>query len=281
VTATRTTLRERGIFPYKGRGQHFLVNDAVAERIVEVSLIAPDDVVVEIGPGTGALTARLVGRAKRIIAVESDKKLYELIREKFASTPLEVVFGDALAYDYRGLAESAGKPLVVVANLPYNISTPMIFRLLETGGTIKRIVLMLQREVAQRLTASPGTKEYGALTVAASRLCEISIAFGVGRGNFHPVPKVDSAVVVFSVRDRPYPDVGDAALFGRVVRAAFGGRRKTLRNALKPLLGPDASDILESIEAAAGVDLSRRGETLSVEEFARLADAVGAVTAGR
>jgi 16S rRNA (adenine1518-N6/adenine1519-N6)-dimethyltransferase len=281
MTAARTILRERGIFPYKGRGQHFLVNDATAERIVEVSRIAPDDVVVEIGPGTGALTARLVDRASRVIAVESDRKLFELIREKRLSPRLEVVFGDALAYDYRGLAESAGRPLVVVANLPYNISTPMIFRLIEAGEAIKRIVLMLQREVAQRLTASVGTKEYGALTVAASRLCEISIAFGVGRGNFYPVPKVDSAVVVFSVRNRPHPDVGDAALFARVVRAAFGGRRKTLRNALKPLLGPDASDMLGSIETAAGIDLSRRGETLSVEEFAELAAAVGAVTVDR
>ena len=278
---TRETLRERGIFPYRGRGQHFLVNDDIAQRIVDICTITRDDTVVEIGPGTGALTTHLVRRAGRVVAVESDRKLSDLICEKVESPILEVVFGDALVYDYRGLSAAAGRRLVVVANLPYNISTPMIFRLLDARDAIERIVLMLQREVALRLTASPGTREYGALTVAASLWCDITVGLFVGRGNFYPAPKVDSAVVVFSVREEPRADVGDIEVFTRVVRAAFGSRRKTLKNALRTLLGRDAAAALKSIETHAGIDLGRRGETLSVEEFARLSVAVTTATCGR
>ncbi len=281
MTPSKETLASRGIFPYKGRGQHFLINEDIAKRIVDVSGITEDDVVLEIGPGTGALTGHLVKRAKRVVAVESDRKLSDLVRDTVDSPKLEVVFGDALKYDYRALGEAVGEKFTVVANLPYNISTPILFRLLDAHEVVKKIVLMLQREVALRLTASPGTKTYGALTVTASLFCDISIGFFVGRGNFYPRPKVDSAVVVFSVAERPRVNVEDIETLLQVIRAAFAGRRKTLRNALKPLLGPELAGCVESVGKVTGIDLGRRGETLSLEEFGRLSDAVAAVTTGK
>jgi 16S rRNA (adenine1518-N6/adenine1519-N6)-dimethyltransferase len=280
MTSLRDTLQRSGIFPYKGRGQHFLVNAAVAQKIVALAGLTPDDVVLEIGPGTGALTADLVRQAGRTIAIESDRKLVSLIRETIDSDRLEVVFGDALRYDYCALGLSIGARFTVVANLPYNISTPLIFRLLDARQVVKRIVLMLQKEVALRLTAPPGTKEYGALTIMASLYSDMSIALTVGRGNFHPKPKVDSAVVVFETRTDPRVDAGDTGIFPQVVRAAFTNRRKTLRNALKALLGQGASEGLGAIERQAGIDLGRRGETCSVEEFGALARAVSAVMRG-
>jgi 16S rRNA (adenine1518-N6/adenine1519-N6)-dimethyltransferase len=281
MTSLRDTLQQSGIFPYKGRGQHFLVNSDVAEKIVALADLGPDDVVVEIGPGTGALTADLVRRAGRTIAIESDRKLAALVRETIDSDRLEVVTGDALRYDYQALGSSAGGRLKVVANLPYNISTPLIFRLLDAHQVIERIVLMLQKEVALRLSAAPGTKEYGALTISASLFADISVALSVGRGNFYPRPKVDSAVVVFEIRKDPRADVGDVDTFSRVVRAAFTSRRKTLRNALRALLGRDAAERVDQIGIRSGIDLGRRGETCSVEEFAMLARAVTGVMEGR
>jgi 16S rRNA (adenine1518-N6/adenine1519-N6)-dimethyltransferase len=280
MTSLRDTLQRSGIFPYKGRGQHFLTNPAIAKKIVALADIAPGDVVVEIGPGTGALTAGLVQRAGRTIVIESDRKLASLVGETIGSDRLEVVFGDALRYDFNALGASIGERFTVVANLPYNISTPLIFRLLAAHGVIKRFVLMLQKEVALRLTARPGTKEYGALTITASLFADITIALTVGRGNFYPRPKVDSAVVVFETRAGPRVDVGDIDMFSRVVRAAFTGRRKTLRNALKATLG-GAPGGIEEVERLSGIDLGRRGETCSVEEFGRLSRAVSAVTRGQ
>ncbi len=277
MTSLRDTLQESGIFPYKGRGQHFLVNAAIAEKIVALAEIRPDDVVVEIGPGTGALTADIARRAGRTIVIESDRKLASRIGQTIGSDRLEVVFGDALRYDYQALGASIDTRFKVIANLPYNISTPMIFRLLDAHRVIERIVLMLQKEVALRLTARPGTKQYGALTVSASLCADISIALAVGRGNFHPRPKVDSAVVVFDTLGQPRVDVGDIGTFSRVVRAGFGGRRKTLRNALKPLIAGAGSEGLSAVERHSGIDLGRRAETCSVEEFSALARAVRAV----
>lgn len=280
MTSLRDTLRQSGIFPYKGRGQHFLVNAAIAQKIVSFAELTGDDVAVEIGPGTGALTADLVRQAGRVIVIESDKKLAAHIRETISSSRLEVVFGDALRYDYGALGASIGARVTVVSNLPYNISTPLIFRLLDSHRFIKRIVLMLQKEVAVRLTAGPGTKEYGALTITASLFSDISMALAVGRGNFYPRPKVDSAVVVFDILTEPRVDVGDAGVFSRVVRAAFTNRRKTLRNALKSVAGDTVGGAAE-VGRLSGIDLGRRGETCSVEEFARLSRAVSAVARGQ
>ena len=282
MATIKRTLSDRGIFPYKGRGQHFLVQGAVAERMVDAASVGEGDVVVEIGPGTGVLTQVLVGRVNKLVAIESDRKLVELVSERFADEigrgEMELVLYDALKFDFGALGERVGGKLVVVANLPYNISTEMIFRLLDAGTHIDRFVLMLQREVAERLTASPGTKQYGALTVMATLKCEVKQVFKVGRGNFHPVPKVDSAVVLFKIRRTPLCDVNDTKVFKAIVRAAFNNRRKTLRNALRSVPDVVHPGDLDALGEAAGIDLGRRGETLSVEEFGGLSRGVREMT---
>jgi 16S rRNA (adenine1518-N6/adenine1519-N6)-dimethyltransferase len=274
VTALRETLEARGIFPYRGRGQHFLINKNIAKRIVETALVTGDDIVVEIGPGTGSLTGLLSERAKKVIAIESDKKLCSLIEEEFGGDTVEVILGDALKFDFSALGERLGSRYTVVANLPYNISTEMIFVLLDARMQIERIVLMLQREVGKRLTARPGTKEYGGLTVFASLFADIVLNFSVGRKNFYPPPRVDSVVVTFDIRQEPRVALSDYALFRRVVRAAFGNRRKTLRNCLASLPDVTTKDDLGRIAERYGIDLGRRGETLTLSEFALLTEAV-------
>ena len=280
MTSIKKTLDEHGIFPYKGRGQHFLVQGGIVKKIVDVTELQDGDTVVEIGPGTGVLTQAFLEQPKRVIviAIESDRKLAQLISDKFddaiSKGGLDIIFADALKFDFHALGKRVGKKFTVVANLPYNISTEMIFKLLDAGQHIDKFVLMLQKEVAERLTANHGTKKYGALTVMASLLSKISLQFVVGRGNFYPVPNVDSAVVLFEVRPTLLYNVGDLKVFKGIVRASFNNRRKTLRNALKSIPEIVSNDAVEAVGEAAGIDLNRRGETLSVEEFGLLSDAV-------
>jgi len=273
MVKTPDILKELGASPYYGRGQHFLTNKNIAMRIVELADPGPDDVVLEIGPGTGALTQHLVKKAGRLIAIESDRKLADYLADAFGERA-EIIFGDALSFDYRKLGETTDAPLLVVANLPYNISTELIFRLLDVREHVARMVLMLQKEVALRLGAKPGTKEYGVMTVLVTMLSDVSVALSVGPGNFHPRPKVDSRVVVFDMLSQPRVDVQDMHLFRRVVRAAFSTRSKTLRNSLKSLGDLIDQDTIFCIEKETGLDFRRRGETLTLEEFARLADAL-------
>lgn len=266
-------LKELDASPYYGRGQHFLTNRNIARRIVDLAGPGPDDVVVEIGPGTGALTGLLTERTGRVIAIESDRKLADYLTDAFKGRA-EIIFGDALSFDYRKLGEKIGAPFMVVANLPYNISTELIFRLLDVREYVDTMVLMLQKEVAQRLGAGPGTKEYGVLTVLVTLLCDVSVPLSVGPGNFHPRPKVDSRVVLFRTLKEPRIHITEMHLFKRVVRASFGTRRKTLRNALKSLSDLVDRDELITIEEKTGLDFGRRGETLTIDEFALIADAL-------
>ena len=276
MAKTSDILTKLGASPYQGRGQHFLTNRDIARRIVDLASPGPDDVVLEIGPGIGALTSLLLERAGRLIAIESDRKLADYLADT-CEDGAEIIFGDALAYDYRKLSKGIGAPFLVVANLPYNISTELIFRLLDVREHVKKMVLMLQKEVALRLGAKPGTKEYGVLTVMVTMHCDVSIALSVGPGNFHPRPKVDSRVVVFDVRGEPRVHVGDMHLFKRVVRASFGTRRKTLRNSLKSLSDIADRDTLLAVEKETGLDFRRRGETLTIGEFAQITDALSGV----
>ncbi|MBN1881819.1 MAG: ribosomal RNA small subunit methyltransferase A [Deltaproteobacteria bacterium] len=271
MTKTSDVLTALGASPYHGRGQHFLTNRNIAQRIVDITAPGPESVVVEIGPGTGALTDLLTERAGRVIAIESDRKLACYLTDAFRDRA-EIVFGDALSFDYRELGKGIGASFLVVANLPYNISTELIFRLLDVREHVERMVLMLQKEVAQRLVAKPGTKEYGVLTVLVTMLCDVSTALSVGPGNFHPRPKVDSRVVVFDMLRESRVPVKDMQLFRRVVRASFGTRRKTLRNALRSLSDIIERDALSEIEGITGLDFTRRGETLTIGEFAIIAD---------
>ncbi len=251
----------------KSLGQNFLTDEHAAGKIIEAAGLTRDDTVVEIGPGHGALTGELATRAGRVIAIELDPRLHEELSRELAGTPnIELVLGDALKYEYESLP---GK-VKVVANLPYYISTPILTRLIKARANISSMVLMLQKEVAERITAPPGGKDYGYLSVMVQLHTVPEKLFKVSRTSFSPMPNVDSSVVRLTVRERPAAQCRDYGLFERVVSAAFSLRRKTLKNALK------ASDLFteEGIArlAESGIDPIRRAETLSVEEFAKLAD---------
>ncbi|HWI40354.1 MAG TPA: 16S rRNA (adenine(1518)-N(6)/adenine(1519)-N(6))-dimethyltransferase RsmA [Verrucomicrobiae bacterium] len=256
--------------PKKMFGQNFLTDRNVLARIVSASGAGPADRVLEIGPGRGALTNLLAQAAGRVVAVEVDRELAALLRAEFFSLPkVEILEADVLEVDLRELLQGEGPPWKVVANLPYNISTPALFRLLEAREVLADMTLMLQKEVGARLAASPGTAEYGILSVLFGLHYDISLAFVVKPGAFFPRPKVDSAVIRFLPLQKPREEVGDEELFRRLVKAAFGQRRKTLWNCLKGAgLAPEEK--LRGVLEACGIDPGRRGETLSIAEFAAL-----------
>jgi 16S rRNA (adenine1518-N6/adenine1519-N6)-dimethyltransferase len=246
-------------------GQHFLVDPHYVARIVDAVAARPGDNLVEIGPGQGALTAPLVERAGRLAAIEIDRDLAGRLASRFPHDRLALVVGDALAYDFGVL----GSALRVVGNLPYNISSPLLFHLARFHHRIADIHVMLQREVVARMIASPATADYGRLTVMLQARFRVERLFTVPPGAFRPVPAVESAVARLAPLRDERPSIADEALFARVVAAAFGQRRKTLRNALATLA--DVATI-----AAADVDPAARGETLALADFVRLADAISA-----
>jgi 16S rRNA (adenine1518-N6/adenine1519-N6)-dimethyltransferase len=262
--------------PRKRFGQHFLVDRGAAARIVELVEPGPDELVLEIGPGRGALTAGLLERLPRLVAVEIDRDLVADLNERFAGPRLRLIEGDVLGLDLSELVRQEQRgSLFAVGNLPFNITAPLLFRLLEQAPPVGRALLMMQREVARRLAAGPGSRAYGLLTVLLGQRAEIAIRLEVDRRAFRPVPQVQSTVVELRFRRAPRYPVQDEGLFTQVVRAAFGQRRKMLRNALLPL-GPGVA----VAAAAAGIDLERRAETLTIEEFGRLSDGLTAADAG-
>ena len=270
----RELLARHGLSPKKGLGQNFLVDPRVQERIVAAAQVGPADVVVEIGAGLGALTARLGAVASKVIAIDRDAQLVPILRAELAERPnIDIVLGDALEFDFRGAAARAGRPLVVVGNLPYVVTSPLLFAILEAatgGGVVDRAVLMVQKEFAQRMLAPPGSRIYGRLSVMAQQAADAEILFHVGPGAFLPPPAVTSTVLRLLPRAEPLAAVADPAVFARVVREAFGTRRKMLRRALEPGFGERAAGAL----AAAGIEGTRRAEELSVADFARLANAL-------
>jgi 16S rRNA (adenine1518-N6/adenine1519-N6)-dimethyltransferase len=244
-------------------GQHFLFDPSILERIIRVAGIEPGDTVVEIGPGKGDLTTLLSEKAEEVIAIEYDMYLCNQLRERFPETgKIKLYCGDALKYPYRLLP-----PFKVVANIPYYITTPIIFRLLEVGDRLISATITVQNEVAERIVASPGGKDYGVLSVMVQYYTEPEIAFRIPGGAFVPPPRVDSAVIHLKTLSGPRVSVSDEKIFFRIVRTAFSQRRKTLANSLKPLKRDTKALLVE-----AGIDPARRPETLSMEEFARIAE---------
>jgi 16S rRNA (adenine1518-N6/adenine1519-N6)-dimethyltransferase len=239
----------------------------VAERIVEASGATARDIVCEIGAGAGALTGLLAARAGRVVALEIDPALHRRLQAQAARWPnVEPRLADARAFPYASLAPAGG--LVVVGNLPYSASKPILLRLWEARSHLARATLMVQREVAERLAAGPGGRDYGALSVLWQTWAAVSLLFVVPPAAFQPAPAVDSAVVQAVFRSSPAVPLADPDTFVRVVKAAFARRRKTLANALAAgLPGLDRTRL-----AAAGIDGRRRAETLSLAEFARLAE---------
>ncbi len=247
----------------KHLGQNFLFDPSILRRLVGISNVTTHDTVVEIGPGHGSLTAILSGIAKKVIAIELDNDLFTKLQDRFAgSGNVVLIQGDALTYAYETL-----ETFKVVANIPYYITTPLIFRLMEAGKRLQSMTLTIQKEVAERIVAGPNTKDYGVLSISVQYAAAPEMGFIIPRGAFKPVPKVDSAVVHLTMRNKPKVAVKDEKLFFTVVRTAFSQRRKTLSNALKKL-SPDIRDQLID----AGIDPRRRAETLTIEEFAALAD---------
>ena len=261
----------------KALGQNFLVDDNVLSRIVSCVAPAVDDAILEVGPGRGALTKLLAASGARFLAVEWDRDLLPILSAEFAASPnVEIGHGDILRVDLRQLLDSRapGKKWKVAANLPYNISSQVLFRFLECSDLFERLVLMLQKEVGDRLVAPPNCKDYGALTVLLRLHFDIRREFLVKPGAFRPIPKVDSAVLSFTPLSVPRADVGDEDFFRRLVKGAFNQRRKTLLNSLRSAgIGAEDDSIPEAF-AATGIDGGRRGETLSLDEFAALSRAL-------
>ncbi|MBI3994540.1 MAG: ribosomal RNA small subunit methyltransferase A [Nitrospirae bacterium] len=260
----------------KALGQHFLHDQNIVRKIIALAGIRPDETVVEIGPGRGILTRALNEAGAKLFAIELDRSLDEPLQKEFKDSPnVRIIQADALTYPFEDLPA----PFAVVANLPYSISTPLLFRLLELRSRVSRMVLMLQLEVARRITASPGTKDYGPLSIGAQFHADPRLEFIVPRGCFKPPPRVDSAVIRLRMRTTPKVAVKDETFFFRVVRAGFGHRRKSLRNALKD--GGFPADAVEEALDAASITAGnpqRRAETLSIEAFALLADTLFEMT---
>ena len=248
-------------------GQHFLRDAGIARAIVELVAPTARDLVVEIGPGEGALTVELAGRAGRVVALEVDRVLLARLRQRL---PLvEAVQADARTWDYGLLVRPDGGRVLVVGNLPYSVGKPILAALLQARRALDAMALMLQREVAERLAAPPGGKVYGALSVLTQAVCDVDLALRVPPGAFRPPPQVESAVVRIVPRrhSRVPPEL--EVRFREVVRAAFASRRKTLANALSGGLGLSLKDVRETAERS-GVDPGRRAETLTIEEFVSL-----------
>lgn len=255
--------------PLKSLGQNFLIDGNIIDKIIHSADIKPEDCVLEIGPGRGALTEYLARKAERLVLIEYDHALAAGLKEFYAGDPrVTVVDADILAVDLADLLKDA-RGWKVVANLPYNISTAVLFRLLEVRDRLARMVLMLQKEVGDRLVAAPNCADYGVTTVLLGLWFDMRREFIVPPGCFHPRPKVDSAVLSFVPLSLPRVQVGDEAVFRRVVKGAFAMRRKTLINCLKAAELTSNTD-LRGILAACGIDGQRRGETLSLDEFAAL-----------
>ena len=251
----------QGHRPRKRFGQNFLADPHYVTRIVQAIDPQPGDNVVEIGPGLAALTGALIERAGRIAAVEIDRDLAARLRERFTSDRLALHEADALAFDFSSLGDN----LRIVGNLPYNISSPLLFHLAAFEMHLRDVHVMLQREVVARMTATPGTPDYGRLTVMLQALFRVTRLFTVPAGAFRPAPKVESAVARLVPLREDRPRIVNEALFARIVAAAFGQRRKTLRNALGGLAS-------EAQLLTAGIDPALRGEVLAVTDFVRLAN---------
>lgn len=265
-------MRGDGIRARKALGQNFLTDRSVLSRIAALVSAGAGERILEIGPGKGALTSYLAEQAGQLVAVELDNRLVPLLRGSFSGNPsVTIIEGDILDLDLREtLGRYGTPPWKVAANLPYNISTPVLFRLLDARDLFSRLVLMLQKEVGNRLAAGPGSKEYGVLSVLFQLHFDVTREVLVRPGSFHPVPKVDSVVLLFVPLAQPREDVGDEDYFRRVVKASFAMRRKTLWNCLKGGVLGVPTDSIRDVLAHCGIDEGRRGETLSLQEFASL-----------
>ncbi len=271
----RTLLDRYGLRAKKSFSQNFLVSERAFRAIVDATVRTEDDWIVEIGAGLGTLTSRLAARVPdgKVIALERDRDMMTVLRgELGAIDNIELVEADALRYDLAMVARWHGEePVAVCGNLPYQIAAPLLFKALEARASITHAVFMIQKEMADRLVAAPGGKDYGALGVMIRTYADVSTVVRVAAGSFVPPPKVESTVVKLVPLAEPRAPIANAAHYSAVVHAAFGQRRKTLRNALRAAFADDAVD---AAFATTAIDAGRRGETLTIAEFAALATAL-------
>ena len=260
-------------------GQNFLINTGILEDIIEAAEITKDDFVLEIGPGIGTMTQYLCESAREVVAVEIDKNLIPILEDTLSEYDnVEVLNEDILKVDIKTLAEerNAGKPIKVVANLPYYITTPIIMGLFESHVPIDSITIMVQKEVADRMQEGPGSKEYGALSLAVQYYAHPEIVVNVPPSCFMPQPKVGSAVIRLTRHPQPPVDVENEALMFQIIRASYNQRRKTLANGLNNFPGLNLSkEAIQQCIEELGVPVTVRGEALSLEQFARLSNIIG------
>ena len=278
----KQALKILGRRPTKGLGQHFLIHQATAEKIAAAIRPGPGDVVVEIGAGLGALTLPLSRSGALLIAVEIDAELANFLRNEFEEKSngkgVKIECMDILELDLIGLHEQFQRKMKIIGNLPYNISSPVLFKLMEAADCLKEAVLMLQDEVAERVLAGPGNKNYGILSVMAAYHSERRRVMRVKPSQFHPPPKVDSQVISLRFRNCPLAPQVEPLWLKQTVKAAFSHRRKTLRNSLlASKLGNLTSDSVSTALEEASIDPRRRAESLTLEEFLRLAEALTGV----
>lgn len=268
---TQMILNQYGLRAKKRLGQNFLINQDVIDNIVTLSDISENDVVIEIGPGIGSLTKALIGRAKKVIAIELDDDMVNVLNGRFQGERLEVLHDDVLKVDLNSIVNKYDK-VKVVANLPYYITSPIVMMLLEGRFNIESITVMVQKEVAERFCSENGSRDYGAITVSVKYFSKPSIIIDVPKDNFLPVPEVDSCVVKFDILKKPSVDVIDEKVFFRIIRCAFNQRRKTINNSLAS--GEFSKEIILNVLDKLGLDYKLRAEDLSIFDFANIANEI-------
>ena len=277
--ATKEVVQKHNFKFSKSLGQNFLIDTNVIDRILEGARVKEGDYVIEVGPGIGTLTKEMGRTAEKVVAIEIDKTLIPILEETLADFPnIEVINQDILKVNVQELVKEKlnGGPVKLVANLPYYITTPIVMKFLEEDIPVTDIVVMVQKEVADRMNAKPNTKDYGALSVAVQYYCDTEIVAKAPRHMFMPQPNVDSTVIGLHIREEKKYNVDNEDIFFKTVKASFGQRRKTLLNSLGGL-GFLSKDQIKVALQEANIDEKRRGETLSIEEFASLSNAVNKI----
>lgn len=251
------------MFLKKSYGQHLLTSEPTLEKIVRILNSSSDSTVIEIGPGTGNLTKHLLARAGRVIAIEKDTEMIEVLQKKFSNEKLQVIHQDILEVNFQKIIPS-GEKVLFAGNLPYNISTPILFKLSENRQLFKRGIVMVQREVAKRMVARPGSKDYGILSILMQVVAKLKKDFDIAPGAFLPPPKVTSSVVSIEFPEKPPYEIKDYDLFAKLVKSSFGKRRKMIRNSLP-------EEYLFALQLA-GINETDRPEDLSIEQFIKLSN---------
>ncbi|MCD5414059.1 MAG: 16S rRNA (adenine(1518)-N(6)/adenine(1519)-N(6))-dimethyltransferase RsmA [Clostridiales bacterium] len=277
LTRTKNIIKKHGFFFSKSLGQNFLIDANIPINLIKAIGIDSTDNIIEIGPGIGSLTQVIAEYAKKVVVVEIDKKLIPILEEMLSENKnVEIIHDDILKIDLHKLMESKfnHEKTIVIGNLPYYITTPIIMRFLEEKVRVEQLVFMVQKEVAERMQAKPSTKQYGTLSIAVQYYCDVKTIMKVPPTVFLPQPKVESSVITLDVLENPRVNVKDSDLFFGLVKDAFGKRRKTLLNTLSSGNLQLDKIFLKKVFNKCGIDGGRRGETLSIEEFAILANTV-------